>query len=77
MQFVKFMTSNKGRAARVIAGLVILTVGLAVVQGTLGLTLALIALVPVSGGVFDFCLVGVALGYPFRGADARQKLAGN
>jgi hypothetical protein len=77
MQFVKFMTSSKGRAARVIAGFVILTVGLAVVQGTLGLILALIALVPISGGVFDFCLVGVALGYPFRGADARQKLAGN
>lgn len=77
MQIVKFMTSNKGRTARVIAGLVILTVGLAVVQGTLGLILALIALVPISGGVFDFCLLGVALGYPFRGADARQKLAGN
>ncbi len=45
MQFVKFMTSSKGRAARVIAGLVILTVGLAVVQGTLGLILALIALI--------------------------------
>jgi len=71
------MTSSKGRAARVIAGLVILAVGLAVVQGTLGLILALIALVPIAGGVFDFCLAGVALGYPFRGADARQKLAGN
>ena len=77
MQFVTFMTSSKGRAARVIAGLVILAVGLAVVQGTLGLILALIALVPIAGGVFDFCLAGVALGYPFRGADARQKLAGN
>ena len=77
MQLVKFMTSSKGRAVRIIAGLVILTVGLAVVQGTLGLILAVIALVPIAGGVFDFCLVGVALGYPFRGADARQKLAGN
>ncbi len=76
MQLVKFMTSSKGRVARVIAGLVILTVGLAVIQGTLGLILALIALVPIAGGVFDFCLAGVALGYPFRGADARQKLAG-
>jgi uncharacterized protein (DUF697 family) len=76
MQFVKFMTSSKGRAARVIAGLVVLTVGLAVVQGTLGLILALIALVPIAGGVFDFCLASVALGYPFRGTDARQKLAG-
>jgi hypothetical protein len=75
MQFVKFMTSSRGRAARVIAGFVILTVGLAVVQGTLGLILALIALVP-SLAACSISAWGVALGYPFRGADAPET-AGN
>ena len=29
-----------------------------------------------SGGVFDFCMIGFALGYPLKGAEARKKLAG-
>jgi hypothetical protein len=76
MKFVKFMTSGMGRGARIVLGLVILSVGLLVVQGTLGLIMAVVALVPIAGGVFDYCLVGAALGYPFRGAEARKKLAG-
>ncbi len=76
MKFVKFMTSGMGRGARIVLGLVILSVGLLVVQGTLGLIMAVVALVPIAGGVFDYCLVGAALGYPFWGAEARKKLAG-
>lgn len=55
MNFIKFMTSGTGRAARVVLGLVIMSVGLFVVHGTLGTILAIVALVPISGGVFDFC----------------------
>ena len=76
MKFVKFMTSGMGRGARIVLGIVILSVGLLVVQGTLGLIMAVVALVPIAGGVFDYCLVGAALGYPFWGAEARKKLAG-
>lgn len=76
MKFVKFMTSGMGRGARIVLGLIILSVGLLVVQGTLGLIMAVVALVPIAGGVFDYCLVGAALGYPFWGAEARKKLAG-
>ena len=36
MAFVKFMTSGVGRAARVVLGLVILSVGLFVVKGVPG-----------------------------------------
>jgi hypothetical protein len=75
MKFVKFMTSGMGRGARIVLGLVILSVGLLVVQGTLGLIMAVVALVPIAGGVFDYCLVGAALGYPFWGAEARKKLS--
>jgi hypothetical protein len=76
MKIVKFMTSGMGRGARIVLGLVILSVGLLVVQGTPGLIMAVVALVPLAGGVFDYCLVGAALGYPFWGAEARKKLAG-
>ena len=76
MAFVKFMTSTTGRAARVIVGLIILSVGLLGVQGTIGTVLAVVALVPIAGGLLDFCVAGVMLGYPFKGADARKQLAG-
>ena len=76
MAFVKFMTSTTGRAARVIVGLIILSVGLLGVQGAIGTVLAVVALVPIAGGLLDFCVAGVMLGYPFKGADARKQLAG-
>lgn len=76
MNFIKFMTSNTGRAARVILGLVIMSIGLFVVRGTFGTVLAIVALVPISGGLFDFCLAGLAMGYPLNGTEARKKLAG-
>lgn len=76
MQFVKFMTSGMGRGARIVLGLVILSVGLLVVQGTPGTIMAVLSLIPISGGVFDFCLIGFALGYPLKGEEARKVLAG-
>lgn len=77
MQIVKFMTSGMGRAARIALGIVIMLVGLLVVQGTIGTVMAVVALIPIAGGLFDFCLLGFALGYPLKGAEARKKLAGN
>lgn len=76
MQIVKFMTSGMGRAARIALGIVIMLVGLLVVQGTIGTVMAVVALIPIAGGLFDFCLLGFALGYPLNGAEARKKLAG-
>lgn len=76
MQFVKFMTSDTGRRVRIVAGLILVALGLGVVQGAVGTIVALVALVPIAGGVFDFCVAGAALGYGFSGAEARKKLAG-
>ena len=74
MRFIAFVTSIQGRMARVVMGLVLLSMGLLVLQPPLGTVLALIALIPIAGGVFDFCLAGVAMGYPFQGAKAREQL---
>ena len=46
------MTSNAGRMVRIVLGLVIMSVGLLVVQGTIGTIMAVVGLVPLSGGVF-------------------------
>ncbi len=75
MQFIKFMTSGTGRGARIVLGLIIMSLGQFVVHGTLGAILTVVALIPISGGIFDFCLIGFAMGYPLKGADARKKLA--
>lgn len=74
--FVRFMTSSKGRAGRVVMGLVLLSAGLFVVQGTVGNIMAVAALIPMAGGLFDFCLIAFALGYPLSGSKARLLLHG-
>ena len=40
MNFVTFMTSSRGRMMRVIAGIVLMSIGLLVVKDTLGTVLA-------------------------------------
>jgi hypothetical protein len=75
MKFITFMTSNRGRMMRIAAGLVLMIVGLFVIRDTAGTILAVAALVPIAGGVFDFCLAGLVLGYPLKGAEARRQIA--
>lgn len=76
MQFVKFMTSSAGRIARVILGIAIIALGQLVVQGTVGTVMSVVGLIPIAGGLLDFCLIGKALGYPFKGSEARAQLVG-
>ncbi|MEW6578629.1 MAG: DUF2892 domain-containing protein [Chloroflexota bacterium] len=73
MALVNFLASSAGRLLRIVAGIVLIVVGLLVVEGTGGIVLALIGLVPLAAGLFDFCLVGPLLGAPFRGAAIRQR----
>lgn len=75
MTFIKFMTSPQGRLIRIIMGIVLMSVGLFIVKGTPGIILAVVALVPIAGGVLDFCMVGLVLGYPFSGKNARERIA--
>jgi hypothetical protein len=75
MALVKFMTSGAGRAARIVLGLAVLSIGVFAVKGIPGTIMAVVGLVPISGGLFDFCLIGFALGYPLNGEAARKKLA--
>lgn len=73
MAFSKFMASTAGRLIRIVAGIVLIIVGLAVVQGTGGIILAVIGLVPLAAGVFDFCIFAPLFGQPFSGPAIRAK----
>lgn len=68
MPLIKFMTSPIGRAARILLGLVLIVLGLAVIGGQGGLILAIIGIVPIALGALDVCILAPAFGCPLRGA---------
>ena len=71
MVFVEFMASSVGRAVRVVAGLILIVVGIAI--GGAGWILAAVGLVPLLAGAFDVCLLGPLLGQPLAGREVRGK----
>jgi hypothetical protein len=71
MSFAKFMSSPAGRILRIVAGIALILIGLMVVEGTAGIILAIVGLVPLVAGVFDFCLFGALFGAPLRGSEVR------
>lgn len=65
MQFVEWMSKPVGRILRVVAGVILIGVGL-YFQGVWGYVVAIVGVVPVLAGVFNFCLIAPILGAPFR-----------
>jgi hypothetical protein len=71
MGFAQFMASGLGRGLRIVAGIILIAVGLAAVGGTGGIVLAVVGLVPLAAGVLDVCLVAPLFGAPLKGTDVR------
>jgi len=69
--FIKFMASPVGRVVRIVVGILLIAIGLWAVKGTAGIILAIIGLVPLAAGVFDFCLIAPLFGAPFSGSKVR------
>jgi hypothetical protein len=69
--FIKFMASPVGRVVRIVVGILLIAIGLWAVKGTAGIILAIIGLVPLAAGVFDFCLIAPLFGAPFSGSKIR------
>ena len=67
----KFLAGTAGRTVRLLAGVVLVIAGLTWLGGTVGLIVAIIGLVPIAAGLFDFCLLSALLGGPLRGRDVR------
>lgn len=68
--FGQFMASTPGRALRIVAGLALILLGWTT-GGTAGTVLAVVGLVPLSAGTFDFCVFSALFGGPFWGTKIR------
>jgi len=69
--FVKFMASTTGRIVRIVAGLALIGWGLLGLGGTSGLIVAIVGLVPLAAGLFDFCVFAPLFGNPLSGRKIR------
>ena len=70
--FVKFMSSTAGRITRIVAGIALIALGLLVVQGVGGIILAIVGLLPLVAGLFDFCVFAPLFRAPFSGKRIRS-----
>lgn len=70
MPILRFLASQPGRLVRAAAGLVLIAVG-AVLGGWWWL-LAVVGLVPLAAGVFDFCTLAPLFRLPFSGRRFRE-----
>ncbi len=73
MEFARFMSSPFGRLLRIVAGIVLIVLGLAVVYGTAGIILAIVGLVPLVAGLFNFCVFAPLFGGPFLAKNIAAK----
>ncbi len=69
-----FLGSSAGRVTRAVAGVVLIVLGLAVIHGIGGYIVAIIGLLPLAAGVFDFCIFAPLAGLPFSGSQLRAAL---
>ncbi|MGQ9888490.1 MAG: YgaP family membrane protein [Aggregatilineales bacterium] len=75
MAFAKFMAKPAGRIIRIVAGIVLVVIGLAGVLPTnqaLGIVIAVIGVVPILAGVLNVCLIAPIIGAPFSGRKALE-----
>jgi hypothetical protein len=69
--FVKFMASPAGRITRIVAGIALVALGLLVMHGVGGIIVAVVGLVPLVAGLFDFCVFAPLFGAPLSGPKIR------
>ena len=70
----EFLASMAGRVVRAVAGIALIVVGLLLVKGTGGWILAIVGLLPLLAGLFDWCLFAPLAGLPFGGPALRKAL---
>ncbi len=77
MGFASFMASPAGRIARILAGLALIGGGIVLIWSSantvLGVVLAIVGLVPLVAGAFDFCLLAPLFGAPLLGTEIRAR----
>ncbi len=76
MNMIDFLASGTGRIVRVVAGLVLVGIGiylLTVPSVMAGIIIGVVGLVPLFAGLFDVCVFALLFGAPFQGARIRQR----
>ena len=68
--FVKFMASPAGRITRIVAGFVLVALGI-IMHSVGGIIVAVVGLVPLLAGLFDFCVFAPLFGAPMSGPKIR------
>ena len=58
MKFVEFMTSSLGRLLRIVAGAAIIWLALTFLTAPWSIVVAVVGLVPIAAGLFNFCFLG-------------------
>ena len=69
--FVSFMASSAGRIVRIVAGIALVVWGWFGLGGTTGIIVAIVGLIPLLAGVFDFCVFAPLFGAPLSGSQIR------
>ncbi|MET4706141.1 YgaP-like transmembrane domain [Frigoribacterium sp. UYMn621] len=72
MKFALFMSRPAGRILRIVAGLVLIAVGIAL-QSVVGIVLIVLGIVFAAVGSFNVCLVAPMLRLPFSGRKIRAR----
>lgn len=73
MALIEFLASFSGRMLRVAAGTAIVAVGLLALDGTAGIIVTVIGMIPLLAGMFDVCLVAPLFGASFSGRQIRRQ----
>lgn len=68
---VSFLASASGRIIRIVAGIALVAWGLVGLSGATGIVVAVIGLVPLLAGLFDFCVFAPLFGAPLSGPRIR------
>lgn len=70
MKFSQFMASPTGRIIRVVAGAILIAIGIAM-KSTGGYVVAVIGALPLVAGILDVCIFAPLFGMPFKGKAIR------
>lgn len=66
MMLVALMSTPFGRSSRVLAGLLLITSGLVLLDGVAGTVVALFGVLPLMTGLFNICPISPFYGMPLR-----------
>jgi hypothetical protein len=73
MPFIRFLASQPGRVVRAVLGVALIATGASL--GGWWWLLAVVGLLPLAAGVFDFCLPAKLFGLPMSGRRIREMTA--